>query len=256
MTDRQPQIHRVYAVGRHTVAPPRFEGSWSRSSSRCCRTRRPLRPTGRSSIGGCSVLDLAAEFGTPAFVYDAGHIRSRCRRGRRRVRRAAASCTPRRRSSAGQSPGSCTTRACSSTSPAAASCYVALAVRGSRLGMHVARQQQERRGAALRPAVGGTPHRRRQLRRARPARRAPRRRAAARARRAAARHARRARPHARVHRHRAGRLEVRLQPRQRRRGACRGAGRDLSRVGEPHRVPLPHRLQRVRGAPASRRPRR
>ena len=34
---------------------------------------------GTLAIGGCSVLDLAAEFGTPAFVYDAGHIRSRCR---------------------------------------------------------------------------------------------------------------------------------------------------------------------------------
>jgi diaminopimelate decarboxylase len=34
---------------------------------------------GTLTIGGCSVLDLAAEFGTPAFVYDAGHIRSRCR---------------------------------------------------------------------------------------------------------------------------------------------------------------------------------
>jgi diaminopimelate decarboxylase len=30
-------------------------------------------------VGGCSLLDVAAEFGTPAFVYDAGHIRARCR---------------------------------------------------------------------------------------------------------------------------------------------------------------------------------
>ena len=36
----------------------------------------------------------------------------------------------------------------------------------------------------------------------------------------AAHHARRPRPHPRVHRHRPGRLQVRLQPRQRRRGAC------------------------------------
>src|ERR687898_1645136 len=34
---------------------------------------------GTLSIGGCSLLDLAEEFGTPMFVYDAGHIRSRCR---------------------------------------------------------------------------------------------------------------------------------------------------------------------------------
>src|SRR5918994_3113672 len=34
---------------------------------------------GTLSIGGCALLDLAEEFGTPMFVYDAGHIRSRCR---------------------------------------------------------------------------------------------------------------------------------------------------------------------------------
>jgi diaminopimelate decarboxylase len=31
------------------------------------------------SIGGCSTVDLAARFGTPLFVYDEMHIRSRCR---------------------------------------------------------------------------------------------------------------------------------------------------------------------------------
>ncbi len=36
-------------------------------------------PNGRLSIGGCDVLDLAAEFGTPLFVYDEDHLRSRCR---------------------------------------------------------------------------------------------------------------------------------------------------------------------------------
>ncbi|HEX9683199.1 MAG TPA: diaminopimelate decarboxylase [Acidimicrobiales bacterium] len=30
-------------------------------------------------IGGCAVLDLAEEFGTPLFVYDEGHLRNRCR---------------------------------------------------------------------------------------------------------------------------------------------------------------------------------
>ena len=34
---------------------------------------------GRLSIGGCDVVDLAAEFGTPLFVYDEDHLRSRCR---------------------------------------------------------------------------------------------------------------------------------------------------------------------------------
>jgi diaminopimelate decarboxylase len=31
------------------------------------------------TVGGCSIRELAAEFGTPLFVYDEGHIRARCR---------------------------------------------------------------------------------------------------------------------------------------------------------------------------------
>jgi diaminopimelate decarboxylase len=34
--------------------------------------------TGRLSIAGCDLVDLAAEFGTPLFVYDEAHIRARC----------------------------------------------------------------------------------------------------------------------------------------------------------------------------------
>ncbi len=34
---------------------------------------------GRLRIGGCDLVDLAAEFGTPLFVYDEAHLRSRCR---------------------------------------------------------------------------------------------------------------------------------------------------------------------------------
>ncbi len=34
---------------------------------------------GRLSVGGCEIVDLAAEFGTPLFVYDEAHIRARCR---------------------------------------------------------------------------------------------------------------------------------------------------------------------------------
>lgn len=36
-------------------------------------------PAGRLSIGGCDVGELAAEFGTPLFVYDEAHLRARCR---------------------------------------------------------------------------------------------------------------------------------------------------------------------------------
>ncbi|NIR35516.1 MAG: diaminopimelate decarboxylase, partial [Actinobacteria bacterium] len=37
---------------------------------------------GRLSIGGCDVLELVEEFGTPLFVYDEGHLRARCREAR------------------------------------------------------------------------------------------------------------------------------------------------------------------------------
>jgi len=35
-------------------------------------------PDGALSVGGCAVADLAADFGTPLFVYDEAHLRSRC----------------------------------------------------------------------------------------------------------------------------------------------------------------------------------
>lgn len=38
-----------------------------------------VAPDGRLSIGGVDVLDLAAELGTPLFVYDEEHVRARCR---------------------------------------------------------------------------------------------------------------------------------------------------------------------------------
>ena len=34
---------------------------------------------GSLAIGGCRVLDIAAEHGTPVFVYDEAHLRARCR---------------------------------------------------------------------------------------------------------------------------------------------------------------------------------
>jgi len=36
-------------------------------------------PAGQLMIGGCDTLELAAEFGTPLFVYDEAHLRDRCR---------------------------------------------------------------------------------------------------------------------------------------------------------------------------------
>ena len=38
-----------------------------------------VSPDGRLWIAGCDVLELAATFGTPLFVYDEAHLRARCR---------------------------------------------------------------------------------------------------------------------------------------------------------------------------------
>ena len=40
-------------------------------------------PDGRLSIAGCDVVDLAGEHGTPLFVYDEDHLRTRCREAMR-----------------------------------------------------------------------------------------------------------------------------------------------------------------------------
>ncbi len=36
-------------------------------------------PEGQLLIGGCDTLELARQFGTPAFIYDEDHLRARCR---------------------------------------------------------------------------------------------------------------------------------------------------------------------------------
>jgi diaminopimelate decarboxylase len=38
-----------------------------------------VSPSGVLSLGGCDVIELAVEHGTPLFVYDEEHLRSRCR---------------------------------------------------------------------------------------------------------------------------------------------------------------------------------
>jgi diaminopimelate decarboxylase len=38
-----------------------------------------IGPDGRLRVGGCDVLELVAEHGTPLFVYDEVHVRERCR---------------------------------------------------------------------------------------------------------------------------------------------------------------------------------
>ena len=38
-----------------------------------------IDPSGRLQVGGVDIAELAAEFGTPLFVYDEDHLRARCR---------------------------------------------------------------------------------------------------------------------------------------------------------------------------------
>ena len=142
----------------------------------------------------------------------------------RRSARTACGVRDARRSSAGRWRAWRTTRACGSTSPPVAS--------STSRWPPVCRPRacvfhgNNKSVAELRQAIDGgrRPHRRRLLRRARPPRCARGRGRRPHARRPAAHHARRPRPHPRVHRHRPGRLEVRLQPRQRRRDASGRAG--------------------------------
>ena len=73
------------------------------------------------TVGGCSTRDLAAEFGTPLFVYDEDHLRARCREARGHVRRRRGL----RRQGVpvrGHGPPRRTRRVCTSTWPPAASC--------------------------------------------------------------------------------------------------------------------------------------
>ncbi len=36
-------------------------------------------PAGRLQVGGCDLVELAEQFGTPLFVYDEAHLRASCR---------------------------------------------------------------------------------------------------------------------------------------------------------------------------------
>ncbi|HCB34990.1 MAG TPA: diaminopimelate decarboxylase, partial [Acidimicrobiaceae bacterium] len=57
----------VLAESRHDPVPLRLLSDTARVGS-----------DGRLAVGGCDVVDLAGEFGTPLFVYDEAHLRARC----------------------------------------------------------------------------------------------------------------------------------------------------------------------------------
>ena len=47
--------------------------------SRLLPDNTTIDANGRGSIGGCDLVELAEQFGTPLFVYDENHLRARCR---------------------------------------------------------------------------------------------------------------------------------------------------------------------------------
>ncbi len=58
---------------------PRYRGDVTALPARLLPDTARVDADGWLSIGGCVIRDLAAEFGTPLFVYDEAHIRARCR---------------------------------------------------------------------------------------------------------------------------------------------------------------------------------
>ncbi len=74
---------------------------------------------GHLHVGGVDLLELAAEFGTPLFVYDEDHLRRACREAVAAWGDGVAYAT--KASCAGPWPGWPTRRACTSTSHRAAS---------------------------------------------------------------------------------------------------------------------------------------
>ena len=205
----------------HALGPARHRGAGADVNPAARAVERHLLPDsagvaadGSLTIGGCRVDDLAAEFGTPVFVYDEEHLRTRCREavrafGRERAIYATKAFLCKAMARLAHDEGLLLDVA------SGGELHVALAagVPGSACVLHGNNKStaELRRGDHRRCP----PHRRRLLRRARPARRPRRGRCGSRPEGAGAGHPRRARPHPRVHRHGPGRLEVRVQPRQR-----------------------------------------
>ena len=76
------------------IDPTDFPGSTAVEVAATSRSRSALprhlwpdtaevAPHGRLSVGGVDVLTVVEEVGTPVFVYDEQHLRSRCREARR-----------------------------------------------------------------------------------------------------------------------------------------------------------------------------
>ena len=82
------RAHEAGAPARRTCARARRAGAGCAAAGRrrtplaavgCWPATAPRATTARCSVGGVDVRDLAAEFGTPAYVLDEADFRARCR---------------------------------------------------------------------------------------------------------------------------------------------------------------------------------
>jgi diaminopimelate decarboxylase len=76
---RPPGIPAADLVPLTTETAAGFEGRTDPIPRRLLPDSAEVLTDGSLAIGGCAVADLAAEFGTPLFVYDEDHLRARCR---------------------------------------------------------------------------------------------------------------------------------------------------------------------------------
>ncbi len=85
-----------------------------------------LNERGRLEVGGCDTIELAREFGTPAYVVAEDDLRARARAfmqaGATPATRTSTWCSPPRRSPARPCSRCSRGRGCGATSPPAASC--------------------------------------------------------------------------------------------------------------------------------------
>jgi diaminopimelate decarboxylase len=76
---RPPEIPFPDRVSPATKTASGFERPTDPIPRRLLPDSAAIRADGSLAIGGCAVAELAAEFGTPLFVYDEAHLRARCR---------------------------------------------------------------------------------------------------------------------------------------------------------------------------------
>ena len=229
---------------RWPVPPSRFAWAMAPIEFRLLPDSATVEADGSLSVGGCSLLELADRFGTPLFVYDVAHVRRRCRE-------AVAAFGPRSGDLRHQGvplPGHRPPRARGGVAVRRRQRRRAARRarrRGARRVMRDARQQQERRRATAGDHGWRAADRRRQLRRARSPRRPPRRGPC------------RLRTSCCVSRRASTLTPTRTSPPGRtipssastsRNGDAEraGAAGAAVAVGEPGRLPLPHRVERVR----------